>query len=285
MHPHRRQFIGLSAAGLTVAALGGCRRVQDPPVLRLGWIPPRDGAGAVGLVREAWWRAARAGEPLLVVAIPEDQEAAWAHGTAWGELLNHGSLEALANLAVCQVVCAPRASAREALAGLPGGLPDARVALLVETREARALPVDTTLEPIHFDWNENEAHERAVRERMARLAADLAAVIAPDRDTLERRAREAGADPAGPRPRATHEAPSALLRLLAEDEPAYLAALAERARDALTEVPPSGTRWAWSTGCGVEVEGAAEDERMRVACGMGHTPAISQRFLYFFKDA
>jgi hypothetical protein len=44
-----------------------------------------------------------------------------------------------------------------------------------------------------------------------------------------------------------------------------------------------GSRWAVSTGCGVDIEG--EDGEQMVACGMGSVPPRSQRFLHFFSKA
>lgn len=41
-----------------------------------------------------------------------------------------------------------------------------------------------------------------------------------------------------------------------------------------------GSKWANSGGCGTRIEG--EEQRVMVACGMGHVPAKSSRFLYFF---
>jgi len=71
---------------------------------------------------------------------------------------------------------------------------------------------------------------------------------------------------------------------------AKLASLADRAigqhgdaaevRARLVKRPVPGSRWAVATGCGTTVEG--DDNPMRVKCGMGHVPALSQRFLYFF---
>jgi hypothetical protein len=58
------------------------------------------------------------------------------------------------------------------------------------------------------------------------------------------------------------------------------AALAKRAKRELRLVPPAGARWARSSGCGTEIEG--EDDQALVACGMGHTPSKSWRFLYLF---
>ncbi len=41
-----------------------------------------------------------------------------------------------------------------------------------------------------------------------------------------------------------------------------------------------GSKWAQSGGCGTRIEG--EEQHVMVACGMGHVPAKSRRFLYFF---
>ena len=60
--------------------------------------------------------------------------------------------------------------------------------------------------------------------------------------------------------------------------------LARVAGERLHVAPPAGARWASSTGCGTTIEGE-EDKGLRVACGMGHTPEISRRFLYFFGPA
>lgn len=284
MQPHRRQFIGLSAAGLTVAALGGCRRAEEASPAAFAWSPPRDGDGEVGLVREAWWRAALSGKPLLVVTIPDDGNAKREHGNAWGELLNHGSPRALANLAACQVVCASDDGVRRALAGHPGGLPSARIALLLEPHIATSCALDRELAPVAFEWrSEGDEYVAAVERRMGRLEADLGALIAPDRATLERRVREAGAYPTGAGPVNAQDMPSALLRLMAEDDDSLLPPLAERARAELTTAPPPGARWASRSGCGTEIEGEVNERAW--ACGMGHTPEVSRRFLYFFKDA
>jgi hypothetical protein len=59
--------------------------------------------------------------------------------------------------------------------------------------------------------------------------------------------------------------------------------LAARAADVRTRIkdgPPAGAHWAHSSGCGTMIEGV--DQRFAVACGMGHVPEKSRRFLYFF---
>lgn len=61
---------------------------------------------------------------------------------------------------------------------------------------------------------------------------------------------------------------------------ALLGLLARVVEARLRRVPPSGSRWAVSSGCGTRIEG--ETQQVMVACGMGHVPEKSARFLYFF---
>jgi len=60
-----------------------------------------------------------------------------------------------------------------------------------------------------------------------------------------------------------------LVRLLAD---------AARARYRAQRVP--GSKWGNATGCGETIEG--EEDNLYVACGMGHVPPRSSRFLYFY---
>src|SRR5262249_13565244 len=65
-------------------------------------------------------------------------------------------------------------------------------------------------------------------------------------------------------------------------KPRLAASVASRVR----EKPPLGAKWALSGGCGVEIENPEPEEpNVAVACGMGHTPKRSRRFLYFYKRA
>jgi hypothetical protein len=68
-----------------------------------------------------------------------------------------------------------------------------------------------------------------------------------------------------------------LAHLPAAADPQAMAALAKRT---LRVVPPAGARWARSGGCGTVIEG--DNHQPMMACGMGHTPAKSNRFLYLF---
>ena len=55
---------------------------------------------------------------------------------------------------------------------------------------------------------------------------------------------------------------------------------AANVRHTLKDQPPRGTHWAVSSGCGTRIEGVTDN--VAFGCGMGHVPAKSRRFLYFF---
>lgn len=302
----RRNFLGLASASAAGIALPGWlaqgfgSRPQD------GWSPPEGGArnGDVADPRDAWRRARAAGRPLLVLTIPAELASQFERGSVWGELLMNGSAECLSDLALCDVVCAELAVLRRALPGLPGLSREESLAVLIESDDPRAQAVDAELPSVHFRWGENDAneiYEREVRGRIAELEAVLREALAPDESTLERRARACATalgievDPPLLDPtrstrrgaRAEARRAPAMVRLAAERTPArrkqLIGLLAGVAAERLQVAPPPGALWASSTGCGLTVEGR-EDEGLRVACGMGHTPEISRRFLYFFKD-
>jgi hypothetical protein len=101
------------------------------------------------IVTGAHRRAQQAGKPLLVLVVPgaADEEGRgferrWDRGRAFGELLGHGDDEALATLALAEVVCAPMS----ALEGLAPGLRGEPLMVLIETdvvpAQARALDVE-----------------------------------------------------------------------------------------------------------------------------------------------
>lgn len=251
----RRALLGWTAAGLAGATAPG-------------WIAAAfagDGDGSFGLPGEsplqAALRAARAsGKPVLVIVIPEDEGERHRRGGVWGELLNHGSEEGLARLALCEVVCASNAEVRamKAIAGVPSIEP---FALLIEKMRARPVRVDVgKLQPVDFTMEAMAAYEGLAKARIVRVEAALAKALAPSGAALGWPSREVG-----------------------ERRAARIAALAKDARQRLLLTPPRGTRWASSGGCGLTIEG--EDCDVRVACGMARVPEISRRFLYFFSEA
>lgn len=245
----RRALIGWTAAGLAGAAAPG-------------WIAAAfSGADSWTLSPlRAALRAARAtGKPVLVIVIPEDEADRYQRGAVWGELLNHGSEEGLARLALCEVVCATHAEVRavKAIADVPS---IESFALLIEDLRARPVRVDVgQLQPAGFTPEEIAKYEALAKARIVRIEAALAAALARNEAALGWPSTEAG------------------------DRRARIAALAEDARQRLQLAPPRGTRWASSSGCGLTIEG--EDCDARVACGMACVPEISRRFLYFFSEA
>jgi hypothetical protein len=223
-----------------------------------------------------------------------------ASGQAWGQLLNHGSDELLADLALCEVVCAEAAVLREALGkrvSLPATLPQA---LLVEpdNRTFEALNIRFEGEPPRtFDEQWEKLYEAFARERIGGIEQDLRAKIAGSRALLERRVRACCAalelDPntvlaegvnalEGNVGQKLRRAPAVVRwhaeRIATEREP-WIAALAGASASRLRQAAPEGASWAISTGCGIQIEG--EDGNRAMACGMGHVPEISARFLHF----
>ena len=201
-----------------------------------------------GRVRElfsAYQRARKARRPLLVFVIPREHDGdLYLRGKAFGEWLNHGSDDQIAPLALCEVACATMAELSELASHVGAGEP-----LMVHVRTDRVPAplrfLDAKL-PDHPQrrWSENDD-------------ADIDRRI----DTLARLARSA-LTPRGP-------------------QVGDAAALAREVRERLVHKPPPGARWATSSGCGVTIEGGRDDEQSMVACGMGHVPRRSARFLHF----
>jgi hypothetical protein len=300
----RRRFLG-TTAGLAAAALwpGWLRRAfaekeQDP------WLGPAAPGLADGLAH-----ARHAGKPLLVLVIPADSTARWRRGQAFGELINHGGEETLATLALAEILCAPMDDIRR----LEPDAGDAEPLLvLFETDGPRPrvrivdaqLPENLPRGRGDLSWEEWRKQDDAqVEARIAQLSRLVQRALAPDGPAVERRAIQARAalTPAehaeverslldgGGLELSLADRAAALVFEAAEEagpsrRPALLALLAQAAAARLRDQPVPGSRWARSSGCGTVVEGAPELSRM-VACGMGHVPAKSQRFLYFFSQS
>lgn len=247
----RRALIGWTAAGVAGAAA--------PAWIAAAFADEGDDGTTPGPLGAALRAARASGRPVLVIVIPEAEGERRERGTVWGELLNHGSEEGLARLALCEVVCARLADVRavKAIMDAPSIEP---FALLVEDMRARPVRVDAgALPPAGFTPEENAAYEMRAMARIARIEAVLATALAPS-----------GAALGWPASEASYRAQR-------------IASLAEAARKRLQVAAPRGTRWASSSGCGTTIEG--EDCDSRVACGMACVPEISRRFLYFFTEA
>ncbi len=286
----RRRFLRWSvaaAAGVSVSSfLTGCSGRSAFS----GDQPSGDATGdalSVDTVHAAWESATRNGQPLLVLVIPEDDKGRDERGSDWGALLLHGTRDAQAELACCELVCATTA---ELDAGLPpsferpGGEPSA---FLLEPGAERLRALTLTAAPVAFAlrFKDMDGFEAALRERIDAQSAQLVAFVAPNAMTwIERaQARPLAERNEGFDDELVERAP-VVARALAEQQPehreAWLDALAQRFR-ASAATPPNGARWASSRGCATTVEGLP-DEGLRVACGMGIVPEVSQRFLYFY---
>jgi len=118
--------------------------------------PPPEDASLAG-VSAAYRAAQRAGRPLLVLVIPEDNGARWDRGTALGALLNHGSDEAMAALGLCEVICAPMSALRQLVPQAPASEP---FMVLVDPRSvpatAQALEATIPPEPTQ-DWSSDDS--------------------------------------------------------------------------------------------------------------------------------
>ncbi|CAN0459672.1 unnamed protein product, partial [Ectocarpus fasciculatus] len=68
--------------------------------------PPDRASWRRALLADAWRRAASAGRPLLAIIIPDDDSQRWFAADIWGEVITHGSEEAIAALAAAELVCA-----------------------------------------------------------------------------------------------------------------------------------------------------------------------------------
>ena len=170
-------------------------------------------------VREVVTQARERGHALLVLALPEEREARLERIDEWSRYLLAAGDDALADLAACEVVGARLSLLRGAL-GTDLRLPAGDVlAVLIEPDAGGLLVVraDAAVEDVERELLAHPGIPPAVlRDR--RWEAALRRAIAPDRATLERRAR---AERAG-------SSPAALAPLVVEHQPARARLLAER---------------------------------------------------------
>lgn len=262
----------------------------------------------LALLSDAYRRAQRAGKPLLAIVVPSDNSDKWVRGQYFGNWLNHGSVEQRWPLALCEVVCAGMDDLRQLVPTVGLGEP---LMVLIETDQVpatvRRLEAKMPAEGAagagrHFardagEWAEQQRREdEEIETRIAVLSKLLQAAVADGPQLLEKRANQLRAALAPETARI--EIASAGLRADQADTLAALVALtaqqadrteraalhkllADAAGARLRKQRIPGSYWARQSGCGTTVEGA-EDRSAMVACGMGHVPEKSQRFLYFF---
>ena len=148
-----------TAAATLPAWMTSCYRVGGK---RAAWTEIE---GEHGPVLTAWLAARDVGKPLLVLTIPADDSLRWQWGQAWGEVLNHGPQDLLADLALCEVVCAELSEVRKSLPGLrdlPDALAPEPVGLLIETEFGFSVPITTEISPIQEPaWGDQAQAERS----------------------------------------------------------------------------------------------------------------------------
>lgn len=190
-------------------------------------------------------RAQQANKPLFVIVVPADDGEKYTRGELWGEYLNHADLVALAPLAAVEVTCATKAD----LGGLVRAIDGEPLAILV-TPDGQARAVDTSYPKYDPARRWNATGDDALADRRIAALSRMVARALPPVPAGEARSR------------------------------------GEQAVRTLRDDAPSGSHWAHTSGCGpATVEKMKEPDDgavVGVACGMGHVPAKSSRFLYFF---
>jgi hypothetical protein len=243
-------------------------------------------------VSQGFRAAQRSGRPLLVLVIPQNPDDRWQPGQAFGELINNATVDEFLPFAMVEVVCARMATLRTLVPSAPQGEP---LMVLVETdrspAQARALNVKLSYDRA-ARWDP-KLEDELIDARIHVLSNLLRSALVEEpylsryaeQNRLALTAAEQGAVTSGAWTDALLErAGPALTKIaLARNDTVLKSRLVANAQGRVRARPPAGARWASSTGCGVDIENAPPEERMLVACGMGHTPERSRRFLYFFK--
>ena len=255
-------------------------------------------------------RSKAEGKPLLVFVVPARQaEDRWPRELRLGAFLNHGGSNALLEVALCVPVCA-------SVADLKGCLGGAEVAgeplmLLVDFAAGKA-PVVAAIDPKVDEpplWRGSRSpHEELVVAETKVIEAGIEATTAElhkalhmGGDSLTRlaqRVRDTLADQdqrkldawfaggAVPTDELLVRA-AAVVRVAAGRQPdaqraATTAVLLAAIDRVLIHKRIAGSRWATSDGCGLKIEDPEADQALLgVACGMGHVPELSRRFLDF----
>ena len=182
--------------------------------------------------------------PQLVIVVPADDGQKYRRGELWGEYLNHGEAGQIAPLDRVDVSCATIGE----LGALAKEVKGEPLALLFE-QDGSVRALDTKV-PDYASLNrfDPKADDAIVDKRIALMSKMIA-----------------GALPAPP----------------VDNVHAAAARVAKKVR----QQPPAGSHWANASGCGpatVENMKDDSDEIVGYGCGMGHIPAKSSRFLYFF---
>lgn len=258
----RRAFLGGAAAGL-LAAPGFIARA-----FAAGRCEPAGKLLGLRALSAQWRHARETHRPLLAIIIPTGTTARRQRGAAWGELLNGGTDHQLAPLAGVEVVCAKLEDLRLLVPAVGAGDP---LCVLLDpasqpvTVRRASVPAGVDLYP----WQVANEQLRAAeprRERDRFMGRDVGGAM--DRVVDARIAVMAG-----------------VVASLVGGAPADVTRAAADVRARIVKPPVPGARWALSGGCGISYETPEpSDDAYGVACGMGHVPAKSMRFLFFFAN-
>lgn len=287
----RRRFLAGTAAAALTSWPAWIARAFDPESTC------SDGERLEGLF-DSYRNARRAGKPLLVLVIPTDDNEKWERGAWFGQVLNYGADDTLAMLSLVTLSCATSEELGRLVQLDASDAEPMFVTIDTASRpaRARAYQVDMSLAvPDHLQWQGNReeyeaATERAVDAQIVTLSVALkdaiGALIAdrkpePTRYEHEQLARAILQDDAHDDAAALRFAHALYQRAQASGplRPKLIAGLANAVRSQVVKQRVRGSYWA-SGGCGISIEGY--ESSMRIACGMGYTPARSERFLYFF---
>ncbi len=288
--PSRRELLRGSAAAAAGAGVSAW--------LQRGFTPQvTNGEPASDPIAAAIEAAAANGLPLLVLIVPDDEHERRQRARDLGAILLHGKLSVRATLATCELVCATQEHLLAQLPKLKRELySDSSVALLEpDNGKGHALSLNngSTPDEIHsFDRAGNDAR---LKSRIGVLARQLEDFLVVRPSVLRRRARTNAAatglaipeEPAALDLDLVQRAP-AVARQAAEDSlarEAWLRALSGRLDQHAAAIGPRGARWAVSSSCGGErVEGETGSRGPAGPCGVGHTPELTRRFLWFYTD-
>lgn len=305
----RREFLTRAGGGLVALSIPG-------------WRVFAQGTGSIGADRQERDRAAAAaferarlkGRPLLVINVPEDPAGRSYRGGLFGTHLNRAAGEAAAELAMCEIWCATATEIRRAWK-IEAPIGDGIQAVLIETDGSAPAFITGEVPPDpEFDYWSEAARDpskwiEAEQAKQRWLAQRIHEVLVPDLTTLlrrvqaERDALAARPDPSIGSRLSDRESPTARHAEIVpawtywrtqtaepKDRLLWIELLASEAVRRWRVLPPPRSRWATTKVCAIDVEylegdPELEDDRIAgFACGIGHTPEYSSRFLLFFLD-
>lgn len=244
----RRHFLGATAAGLATTAWPAFIQTAfgDGAACDANG-NPKAAAPQAAVVASAFHRAQQAKRPLLVLVIPANDGDKYDRGRAFGELLNHGADKDLAPLSDAEVLCATLADLKKVVPNAGDGEP---MMILVKTDKVPAVVTPLSVELPAYGYQGQVAEWAEAQKEEDKIAAKRIGAL------------------------------GGLLRSALGSDERKVAERAASVRAKLVKKPPPGAQWANSHGCGTTVEGV--EDNMVMGCGMGHVPAKSGRFLYFF---